>query len=157
MGLDPPPPPRPRFESVVVGATGLGETSSGAVIGPPKATVYRFLGVGLTLVCLCVAGLDGGGRPFPAGVGLKARVAPGGGAVAGDRDGDIGDGEIVRPPNDEIEEYDPEEYIVGVVVDENGPVLVFGNPEIDTDCGRIDALIEPGGELVGENASGGEV
>ena len=101
-----------------------------------------------------MAGLDGGGRPFPAGVGLKARVAPGG-AVAGDRDGDIGDGEIVRPPNEEIEEYDPEEYMG--VVDENGPVLVFGNPEMETDCERIDALMEPGGELVGENASGGEV
>ena len=101
--------------------------------------------------------MDGGGRPFPTGVGLKARAAPGGGAVAGDRDGDIGDGEIVRPPNDEIEEYDPEEYIVGVVVDVNGPVLVFGNPEIVPDCERIDALMEPGGELVGENASGGEV
>jgi hypothetical protein len=64
------------------------------------------------------------------------------------------DGEIVRSPNEEIEEYDPEEYIVGV--DENGPVLVFGNPEIETDCERIDALMEPGGELVGENASGVE-
>ena len=102
-----------------------------------------------------MAGLDGGGRPFPAGVGLKARAAPEGAAVAEDRDGDIGDGEIVRPPNEEILEYDPEEYIVGV--DENGPVLVFGNPEMETDCERIDALMEPGGELVGENASGGEV
>ena len=62
----------------------------------------------------------------------------------------------MRPPNEETEEYDPEEYIVGV--DENGPVLVFGRPEIEIDCERIDALlIEPGGELVGENASGGEV
>jgi len=41
--------------------------------------------------------------------------------------------------------------------DENGPVLVFGKPEIEMDCERIDALTESGGELVGENASGGEV
>jgi hypothetical protein len=56
-----------------------------------------------------------------------------------------------------MEEYDPEEeYIVDIE-----PVLVvvvvFGNPEIGIDCERIDALMEPGGELVGENASGGDV
>ena len=32
--------------------------------------------------------------------------------------------------------------------------LVFGNPEMETDCKRIDTLMEPEGELVGENASG---
>lgn len=60
----------------------------------------------------------------------------------------------MRPPNEEIEEYDPEEYIVDIE-----PVLVFGNPEIeiDCDCEPIDVLTEPGGELVGENASGGDV
>ena len=99
-----------------------------------------------------MAGLGGGGRPFTAGAGLIVRAAP---AVAAVRDGDIGVGDIVRPPNEETEEYDPEEYIVGV--DENGPVLMLGKPEIEIDCERIDALIEPGGELVGEKASGGEV
>lgn len=100
--------------------------------------------------------MAGGGSPFPAaGVGLSARAAAAPGAV--DRDGDIGDGDIVRPPNEEMEEYDPEEeYIVDIE-----PVLVvvvvFGNPEIGIDCERIDALMEPGGELVGENASGGDV
>lgn len=63
-------------------------SSGGAVIGPPSATVYRFLGVGLTLVCLFPAADFGGGgkpccapRPFAgAGVGLAVRLA---GAEAG--------------------------------------------------------------------------
>jgi len=48
--------------------------------------------------------LDGGGRSFPAGIELIAHAVPGGAAAAGDREGDIGDGEIVHLPNDEIEE-----------------------------------------------------
>ena len=59
-------------------------SSGGAVIGPPSATVYRFLaaavGVGLTLVCLRPVANFGGGnpcapRPFAgAGDGLAIRL-----------------------------------------------------------------------------------
>jgi hypothetical protein len=104
VALDP-PPTCPRLDSVVEAA--LEESSAGAVIGPPKATVYRFLGVGLTLVCLCVAGLGGGGRPFPfpEGVGLiacaEALAETGAAAEAVGFDEDNSDGDIVRPPNEE--------------------------------------------------------
>ena len=74
-------------------------------------------------------------------------------------------GDKARPPKDEIEdtdetdEYDVEEFKPGV--DDGRPGVLgepdMGKPEMGIGRARTAALIEPGGELVGENVSGGEV
>lgn len=57
-------------------------------------------------------------------------------------------GDKVRPPKDEIEDVDGYD----IKFDD-----VLGNPGMGIGRVRTDMLIEPGGELVGEKVSGGEV
>ena len=93
--------------------------------------MYRFLGVGLMLVCRGDTGLRGGGRPLPAGDGLLVAV------------GDNSIGEAV--PNA------PEDSVFKI----EEPTL--GSPEIDNDLVRAEAPSELGGELGGEVISVGDV
>jgi hypothetical protein len=119
----------------------LDDISSGdgdrATIRSPRATVYRFLGVGLTLDCRGDAALCGGGRAFPDWDGLVVIGA----------DADIGDDVLSIPKEDWDFKTD----------DAEAEPPVPGSPE--TVCGfiRAEAPKEFGGELGGENATGGKV
>lgn len=66
-----------------------------------------------------------------------------------------GFGDKVRPPKDEIEDVDECEVEEYDVDDDGRPAL--GNPGMGIGRVRAAALSEPGGELVGDKVSGGEV
>lgn len=126
-------------------------SSSGATIGPPSATVYLFLGVGLTLPGRYPPPPDLGNAERPLGGGLLAIVLAG---------GDIARGIVP----------DAEEEEIGDLLDECGmaiptplipspapnpaPVplpVPLGSPGIESGRVRVAGVSDDGGECVGEN------